>query len=120
MPGTGCLSVVNGTRVGSPGGEEVLSNALAPGGGSQRWSEPLARTKADPESDDDEILRVALEAERGSTLVSSTGTDSAEDDLTYTESNWAVHKGRRSWRSTLLYSSTTPIDEAHSSFQQEG
>ena len=82
--------------------------------------EQRARTKADPESDDDEMLRAALEAERLSVLVSSTGTDSAEDDLTYTESNWAVHKRRRSWPSTKLHSSATHIDEAHSSFQQEG
>ena len=79
-----------------------------------------ARTKGDPESDDDEMLRATLEAERLSVLVSSTRTDSAEDDLSYTESNWAVHKRSRSWPSTRFYSSTTPIDEAHSSFEQAG
>ena len=82
--------------------------------------EQRARTKADPESDDDEVLRAALEAERLSVLVSSTRTASAEDDLTCTESNWAVPRRRRSCPSTKLYSSTTAIDEVHSSFEQAG
>ena len=70
--------------------------------------------------DDDEMHRAGLEAERLTVLVSSTGTDSAEDVLSYTERNWAVHKGRRSCPSTKFYSSTTAIEEVHSSFEPAG
>ena len=70
--------------------------------------------------DDDEMHRAGLEAERLIVLVSSTGTDSAEDVLSYTERNWAVHRGRRSGPSTMLYSSATAIEEVHSSFEPAG
>ena len=78
-----------------------------------------ARTKADPESDDDELLGAAWEAVRFSSLNLASRMESSEDDLTYTGSNWAVHKRRRSWPSTKFYSSTTPLDEVHSSFLPE-
>ena len=69
-----------------------------------------ARTKAD-ESDDDELLQAALEAERRLALPSTSTTVPSEEDLTYTESNWAVHTRRRSCPSTLLYSRATRFEE---------
>ena len=71
-----------------------------------------ARTKRDPESDDDEM---GLEAGRLLFLESSTGTDSAEDALSYTEKYWDPQR-RRSCPSTKLFSSATAIEEVHSSF----
>ena len=55
-----------------------------------------ARTKADPQSDDDELLGAALAAERLSAFNLALRTNSSEADLTYTGSNWAVHKRCRS------------------------
>ena len=71
-----------------------------------------ARTKRDPESDDD---KMGLEAGRLLFLESSTGTDSAEDALSYTETYWDSRR-RRSCPSTKLFSSATAIEEVHSSF----
>ena len=78
-----------------------------------------ARTKADPESDDDELIGAALDAERRSAFYLESGTNSLEDDLTYTGGNWSVHKRRRSWPSTKFSSATTSLDEVHSSFMPE-
>ena len=66
------------------------------GSAAQAWAEALtarrAKTKADPESDDDELLGAALEAERLSAFNLESRTNSSVDNLTDTGSNWAVHK----------------------------
>ena len=46
-----------------------------------------ARTKEDPQSDDDELLGAALEAERLAAFNLASRTNSSEDELPYTGSN---------------------------------
>ena len=97
-------------------GQEAVSTAQAC---AEALTARRARTKADPESDDDELIGAALDAERLSAFHLASRTNSSEGDLTYTESNWAVHTRRSSWPSTKFYSATTSLDEVHSSFLPE-
>ena len=78
-----------------------------------------ARTKADPQSDDDELPGAALAAERLPAFNLALRTNSSEADFTYTGSNWAVHKRRRLGPSMTFSSATTSLDEVHSSFMPE-
>ena len=78
-----------------------------------------ARTKADPQSDDDELLGAALAAERLSACNLALRTNSSEADLTYMGNHWAVHKRRRSGPWTKFYSAATSLDEVHSSVMPE-
>ena len=65
-------------------GQEAVSTAQAC---AEALTARRARTKADPESDDDELIGAALDAERRSAFYLESRTNSWEDDLTHTGSH---------------------------------